>query len=69
MAGFFQDGDGNASSGRLMKVIAIIVATALAFMLGLGVPPEAVYSELVVVIGLFIGIATSAEFVQKITKT
>jgi len=69
--GLFQNNKGELSSGRVVKLIAGASAFVLAFI-GLYVVSNDASNELVAdycfkMAGLFLGVATSAELVQKIT--
>ncbi len=69
--GFLQDDLGDNSSGRLMKISAFFIA-ALVAVIGVFLIAfvEGTASELrgylVSIIGMFLGVATSAEIVQRI---
>jgi hypothetical protein len=63
--GFLQDGDGNNSSGRLIKVASFIVACIIAgFMLFV---KDAQNNYTILAIGSFLSIAIGTEITQKVT--
>ena len=68
---FFQDAEGNFSSGRVIKLMSafsafIVAGTGLAFVIK--DPTNAVLSDYCFkMAGLFLATATGAELVQKIT--
>lgn len=71
--GYFQDANGDLSSGRAMKLVSFAFAMVLTTLGGTAIffasealAPE-LNSYLIAVIALFLGVATSAELVQKIT--
>lgn len=71
--GFLRDSLGDRSSGRLVKVSAFFFAVAIALM-GLmlivmskdATIANEIRSYVVALVGMFLGVATSAEIVQKI---
>jgi len=74
--GFLEDGDGDKSSGRLVKIfsffMAIVFAIAGVFLLctarDSGMVAE-MSKYIISIVAMFLGVATSAEFIQKVTKT
>ncbi len=74
--GFFEDNEGDKSSGRLIKIfsffMAIVFAIAGVFLLyaarDSGIAAE-MGKYMVSIVAMFLGVATSAEFIQKVTKT
>jgi len=69
---FLEDADGDLSSGRLMKLTSFFIAIFFAALGGLllffakeALAPE-LNSYLIAIVGMFLGVATSAEIVQKI---
>jgi hypothetical protein len=59
--GFLSDPDGDKSSGRLMKLCSFFIATGLALY---GAATKGDTSQYVYI---FLGVAMSAELVQKVT--
>lgn len=69
--GFFQDAEGNFSSGRFIKVLSALMAfvTAIAGTITLIASPTnaAISDYCFKMTGLFLATATGAEIVQKVT--
>lgn len=69
--GFLQGPQGEFSSGRLMKLLSFTIAVlfAVAGFIELRLNPDPTLSNfMLVVVGLFLGVATGSELVSKITN-
>jgi len=74
--GFFTDPDGDFSSGRLIKVFSFISAVVIGIgtVVALSIIKDAASAQQMAdysskLVAMFLGTATGAELVQKITKT
>ena len=64
--GFFVDDNGDLSSGRLIKIGSFVISVIISF---LGIILKSEYQLILGLVGIFMGVATSAEIVQKVTKS
>lgn len=72
---FLQDADGDLSSGRLMKLVAFFfaiflgIAGAVLLVFAPGSAAADISKYMIATMGLFLGVATASEVVQKVTKS
>jgi len=75
-SGFLRDGDGNKSSGRLMKMLALVMAILPGFVMlfsGLfkfldnSITFTEYGTQMAIMVGIYAGLAATGEVTQKIT--